>query len=233
MKKSTLIYLSLSLFTVFFASFIALMLYRNALLAVNLEHGRYSACFDDEAATEHMMPTWSDKEAFTVRFVPVGGHDCLAPNFPAIEVSSHKVTHWLHIVTTSGEQQFSGKHASFGNGQSGWTFVDVGSQERRNNSYPFYSEGEVFRDNPSWTAPPHRTLRWEGMLFGLSEVDGVFYPVGGISWGFNLFRWSLIPQPILPKSLARRHWLAVFGALNEEYPYKFSADTATNKTFKE
>ena len=151
-------------------------------------------------------------------------HPLLA-KFPAIEVSSSEVTHWLHIVETSSGAQFSGKHASLGNFGPNWVFVDVGSQEKRDSSYPFYSLGKVFRDNPGWTSAPHITLTWNGKLFGLSEIGGVFYPVGAVSWGFNLKSWSLAPEALSPKLLDKSAWLEVVETLNDEYPgYVFSAE---------
>lgn len=91
------------------------------------------------------------------------------------------VTHWIHIVKTSGDKQFSGIHSSIEEAGSNWAFVDVASQEMRDKSYPFYSEGDAFRDNPSWSAAQHITLTWIGEIYGLVKVGEVFYPVGGLS----------------------------------------------------
>ena len=85
--------------------------------------------------------------------------------------------------------------------------------------------GKVFRDNPGWTSAPHITLTWNGKLFGLSEIGGVFYPVGAVSWGFNLKSWSLDSEALSPKLLDKSAWLEVVETLNDEYPgYVFSAE---------
>ncbi|MDP2576049.1 hypothetical protein Q8W40_28020 [Vibrio penaeicida] len=62
-------------------------------------------------------------------------------------------------------------------------------------------------------------------MFGLSEIEGVFYPVGGVSWGFDLKNWSLTPEAISPKLLEKSAWMDVVEVLNDEYPdYVFSVE---------
>ncbi len=221
MKK----YISGSLFflIVVFSAYLSFGVYRNSFFSTNIENGSYSACLNDSKVMKYSIDLWNQENVFNIRFVESGNTHCFAPKFPSIEVSSSKVTHWLHIVETSGDIQLSGKHASLGNFGPHWVFVDVGSQEKRDSSNPFYSLGEVFRDNPGWTAAPHITLTWNGKLFGLAEIGGVFYPVGGVSWGFNLNSWSLTPEAIAPRLLEKSAWLEVVETLNNEYPeYVFS-----------
>lgn len=221
MKKY--IYGSFLLLIVILGTYLSFSLYRNLLLSTNIENGHYRSCFNDPKNKKYRIEQWNKNDIFNIQFVESGNADCLAPKFPSIEVSSPDVTHWLHIVETSGDVQFSGKHASLGDFGPHWVFVDVASQEQRDRGNPFYSVGGVFRDNPSWTLAPHITLNWSGKLFGLSELNGVFYPVGGLSWGFNLKSWSLIPEAIAPKLLEKRAWLDVVEALNNDYPdYVFS-----------
>lgn len=211
------------LFIVSFSAYLSFGVYRNSFLSTNIENGRYSACLNDSKVKKYNITLWDQDESFDIRFIELGNTHCFAPRFPAIEVSSSNVTHWLHIVETSGGVQFKGKHASLGNLGPQWVFVDVGSQQKRDNSYPFYSVGEVFRDNPGWTSLPHITLTWNGKLFGLTETEGVLYPVGGVSWGFNLKSWSLTPEAITPKLLEKSAWLGIVEVLNDEYPdYVFS-----------
>ena len=215
---------SLLVLIVAVSAYLSFGFYRNSLLTTNIENGSYSSCFNDSETQKFSIDLWRQNDGFAIQFVASGNRHCFAPKFPSIEVSSSKVTHWLHIVETSGGIQLSGKHASFGSIEPYWTFVDVGSQEKRDNSNPFYSVGTVFRDNPGWTAAPHTSLNWTGKLFGLAKVEGVFYPVGGVSWGFSLKPWALLPKAIYPTSLDKSAWLDVVGLLNEEYPnYVFSS----------
>ncbi|TFH88989.1 hypothetical protein ELS82_24780, partial [Vibrio ouci] len=86
--------------------------YRNSFLSTNLENGSYRSCLNDAKIKKYSIDLWDQDESFDVRFVESGNTHCFAPKFPAIEVSSSNVTHWLHIVETSGEVQFVGKHAS-------------------------------------------------------------------------------------------------------------------------
>ncbi|MDP2576055.1 hypothetical protein Q8W40_28075 [Vibrio penaeicida] len=139
MKK--FIFGSFFLFIVAFSAYLSFGVYRNSFLSTNIENGSYSACLNDSKIKKYSIDLWDQDESFDIRFVESGNTHCFAPRFPAIEVSSSKVTHWLHIVETSGDVQFFGKHASLGNLGPQWVFVDVGSQERRDNSYPFYSVG--------------------------------------------------------------------------------------------
>lgn len=207
------------------SSYLSFHLYRNSLLSTNIEHGSYSECFNDSTLENRILSSWSKSDVFQVRFVASGNEHCFAPKFPSIEVTSANVTHWVHIVITNGDVQFSGKHASLGNDENNWFFVDVGSQEKRDKSVPFYSVGAVFRDNPGWKAAPHITLNWTGKLFGLTEKNGVFYPKGGLLWGFNLQGWAMKPEPIELVPLDKSAWLTVAGMLNEEYQnYEFSTD---------
>ncbi len=216
---------SLFLLIVVVGTYLSFGVYRNSAFSTNIENGSYGECLNDSTIKKYSIELWNREDAFDVRFVESGNSHCFAPKFPAIEVSSSKVTHWLHIVETSSGAQFSGKHASLGNFGPHWVFVDVGSQEKRDSSYPFYSLGKVFRDNPGWTSAPHITLTWNGKLFGLSEIGGVFYPVGAVSWGFNLKSWSLAPEALSPKSLEKSAWLEVVETLNDEYPgYVFSVE---------
>lgn len=221
MKKYIFTLFSLLVITV--SSYISFGLYRNYLLATNIAHGSYSQCFDNSTTENFEFDLWNGEGAFTVRFVTSGNRHCFAPKFPCIEVMSSEVTHWLHVVTTTGDAQFSGKHSSFGNTEHDWTFIDVGSQEKRDNSNPIYSVGSIFRDNPGWTAAPHLPLEWTGKLFGLTEHDGVLYPVGALVWGFNLKSWTLLPDSVSPKLLDQSSWTEIADLLNEEYPnYVFS-----------
>lgn len=221
MKKY--IFCLLLILIVALSAYLSFGVYRNSYLSTNIENGSYYSCLNDSTIKKYSIDLWNQTEIFDIRFVASGNTHCFAPKFPSIEVSFSKVTHWLHIVETSGDVQFSGKHASLGNFGPNWVFVDVVSQEKRDSSNPFYSVGEVFRDNPGWTSAPHITLTWNGKLFGLSEIEGVFYPVGGVSWGFNLQSWSLTPEAIPPKLLHKSAWFEVVEALNDEYPnYVFS-----------
>ncbi|UXI00083.1 hypothetical protein [Photobacterium sp. TY1-4] len=211
------------------AAYISFGLYRNALLATNIAHGSYAKCFDDPSLVQQTVSGWGSATEFDIRFVAQGNGDCYAPKFPSIEVSSAAVTHWVHPVTTTGQKQLTGKHASFGAQDDLWTFVDVGAQEKREHSIPFYSLGTVFRDNPGWQVAPHMDLNWQGMLFGLTERHGVLYPVGGVSWGFHLAPWALLPTAITPLSLGQQAWLDVVDLLNQEYPdYQFSRNIVTS-----
>ncbi|MGF1908606.1 hypothetical protein L4C38_04075 [Vibrio kasasachensis] len=221
MKRFSVV--SISILVILLGSYISFGLYRQSLLSTNIEHGNYKRCFNDSNLISQSSNSWDSAETFDVQFVAAGNEHCFAPNFPSIQVSSENVTHWLHIVTTSGDAAFSGKHSSFGSNQRNWTFVDVGSQEQRNNSVPFYSVGSVFEDNPGWSAAPHLSLNWSGKVFGLVEKDGEFYPMGGFSWGFDLKRWTFLPQAIYPEPLSKQDWFAIVDTLNEEYPsYKFN-----------
>ncbi|MBY8075260.1 hypothetical protein KW488_22185 [Vibrio fluvialis] len=214
-----------SILVVLLGSYLSFGFYRNSLLSTNIDYGSYSECFNDSTIVNRDFGLWNKEGVFEVRFVASGNSHCFAPKFPSIEVTSTNVTHWLHIVTTTGDVQFSGKHSSFGNKEQYWTFVDVGSQGKRDKSNPFYSVGSVFRDNPGWTVAPHIHLKWTGKLFALTEKDGVFYPVGALAWGFNLKSWALFPEAIDPTSLDTDAWLAVVSLLNEEYPnYEFSTE---------
>ncbi|MGF1694004.1 hypothetical protein [Photobacterium kagoshimensis] len=197
--------------------------YRNSHLSTNIENGSYEKCFNDSNLKNFTYRSWSGGDQLAVRFVDSGNKACFAPRFPSIEVTSPRVTHWIHIVSTNGSAQLTGKHSSFGSNVRGWQFVDVGSQNHRDNGIPFYSVNTAFRDNPAWSVAPHVTLDWVGTVFGLSEQDGVLYPVGGLSWGFTLQQWTLEPKAILPKVVDKEAWLAVMDDLVKEYPnYKFS-----------
>ncbi|ELR63095.1 hypothetical protein C942_04109 [Photobacterium marinum] len=207
-------------FTVLYGSF---DFYRSSYLSTNIENGSYEKCFNDSNLKSFNYRSWGEGDLLAVRFVDSGNKGCFAPKFPSIEVTSPQVTHWIHIVSTNGNVQLSGKHSSFGSNGRGWQFVDVGSQSQRDSSIPFYSVNTAFRDNPAWSVAPHVTLDWVGTVFGLSEQDGVLYSVGGLSWGFTLQQWTLEPKAIPPQVVDKEAWLAVVDDLAKEYPnYKFS-----------
>jgi len=219
------IFALISILVAVLGSYLSFDLYRNSLFSTNIEHGNYSQCFNDTTLVNRVFSSWDGDEVLHVQFVGSGNEYCFAPKFPSIEVSSTNVTHWLHIVTTTGDVQFSGKHSSFGNNEEDWTFVDVGSQGKRDKSIPFYSVGPVFRDNPGWSVAPHISLNWTGKLFGLTERNGLLYPVGGLVWGFNLKSWALTSEAIEPTRLDKHAWLAVVALLSREYPnYEFSPE---------
>ena len=216
-----------TIFAIFFfvGTYLVFGIYRNHTLSANVESGSYNSCFQSSVTNQYKLLTWLPSEVFDIRFAPSGSELCFAPKFPSISVSSSKVTHWLHIVRTSGDKQFTGKHASIADANWNWAFVDVGSQEMRDNSYPFYSVGGVFRDNPSWSAAPHITLTWNGELYGLVKIGETFYPVGGLTWGFKLNSWSLTPVAITPLTLKKDSWQTISQLLSKEYPdYKFASN---------
>ena len=107
MKKY--IYGSFLLLIVILGAYLSFSLCRNLLLSTNIENGHYSSCFNDPKNKKYHIEQWNKNDIFNIQFVESGNADCLAPKFPSIEVSSPEVTHWLHIVETSGDVQFSGK----------------------------------------------------------------------------------------------------------------------------
>ncbi|WP_070963919.1 hypothetical protein [Vibrio sonorensis] len=216
MKKYIISVLLLA--TLLLAAYLSFGIYRSNILTANIESGDYVACFADASVETNRIDFLEHHESFDIRFAAHGNRECYAPYFPAIEVTSSKVTHWLHLVETSGDVQLSGKHASFGDSEKNWVFVDVGSQLKRDQSDPFYSVGTRFRDNPSWTAAPHLSLNWQGKVFGLAKVEDTFYLVGGVSWGFVLPSWSLKPYALYPRALDKSEWTNIVKALNKEYP---------------
>ena len=221
MKKT--VFLFICILIILLISYFSFCIYRNVNLSTNIENGSYGKCFDDVNVISRTLSVWDGENPLNIKFIGKGNVHCFAPNFPSLEVSSKRVTHWIHIVKATGDVQLTGKHSSLIRSDDYWTFVDVGAQKKRDKGIPFYDTGSVFRDNPGWTFPPHVSLSWVGNLFGLVEKDGIFYPVGGLAWGFNLNAWTLNPEAIEPEPLEFEAWLNMVDSLNKEYPsYQFS-----------
>ena len=141
--------------------------------------------------------------AFVVNYVEHAGKDCLNPDFPAIHITTKaEYTAWMQVVRTDSVV-------------SAWQeFIDTPDKERRPEDYekvaPFYSLGEDFYDAVSW----HYTLFQKPLSFWRGHAYAVHVDreaktitcVGGISWGYELSQWRILPKCTVPCALTEQDW---------------------------
>ena len=149
---------------------------RDRYIAANIADGDYDKCLNSEQTHKVQSPSWNLKYTINTRYLASGVSACYGPKFPVLEVVAKEATHWVHIVNTNGPQSFFGKHSQLYESEQ-WVFVDVGLQQRRDNDYPFYSEGVMFRDNPSWNSPIDKSLKWLGHFYPVKKVNGILFPL--------------------------------------------------------
>lgn len=138
-----------------------------------------------------------------VNYVEHAEKDCLNPDFPAIHITTKaQHTAWLQVVRTDTADS------------RGQEFIDTLDKERYPEDYekvaPFYTLEEDFYDAVSWkyTLFQKPLSFWRGHAYAV-QVDRqvkTIECVGGISWGFELSYWRILPKCTIPIALTKQDW---------------------------
>ncbi len=156
----------------------------------------FSCIYDEKHHTCDIASMGND---FVVNYIEHADTDCVNPSFPAIHITTKsKHTAWLHVVRTD-------------TAVSTWQeFIDTVDQTQDPFLYPFYTREQDFYDAPCWTytifQKPLSFWRAHAYAVQIDCEAKTIECVGGISWGFELLEWLILPKCTVPSALTKQDW---------------------------
>ena len=156
----------------------------------------YSCIYDGKYHTCNLV---SMGNTFVVDYVEHAAEECVNPSFPIIHsTTTAEHTAWLHVVRTD-------------TARTEWQeFIDTVDQKQDLSVYPFYTCEQDFYDTPCWTytlfEKPLSFWRGNAYAVRVDREAKTIECVGGISWGFELSSWRILPQCTIPCALTQQDW---------------------------